>query len=150
MISVCTCFHKCIHLVDHHTESGNNLSIRRHNFQSSNTSTNLYILSINHISLALGAIAQNGLMYKEELQQVQTEWETHKCWLFALKLVCIILFGKQPSVAECAANILESCGIVTEEVKMLRGRNIYIHYYYLYTIISGMCSDMTFKTPMLG
>ena len=67
----------------------------------------------------LGAIAQEGLMSKTEVQSVQRKYERDGLH-GGVRLLCMTQSGKEPSVMSKTSNILEEYGF-EQEAKMLEG-----------------------------
>ena len=75
--------------------------------------------------IALGDISQEGLMSKEEIEEIQKKWKG-SLWSIPLKHFCAISCTKDPSVVTRIAQILQKCGLSgREEVMLLKGRAIY-------------------------
>ena len=67
----------------------------------------------------LGAIAQDGLMSKREVQSVQRKYERDGLH-GGVRLLCMTQSGKEPSVMTRTSNILKRYGF-EQEAKMLKG-----------------------------
>ena len=74
--------------------------------------------------IALGDISQEGLMSKEEVGEIQKNWEGYS-WSTALNHICTISSTKEPSVIARIADILQKSGFTgKEEVMLLKGGTI--------------------------
>ena len=79
----------------------------------------MYFVVLSLICTVLDAIAQDGLMSKEELQSVQRKYERDGLH-GGLRLLCKIQSGKEPSVMTRTSDILKSYGF-EQEAEMLKG-----------------------------
>ena len=72
--------------------------------------------------IALGDISQEGLIFKEEVGEIQKTWKGYS-WLTALNHICAISYTKEPSVMARIVDVLWKCGLTgREEVMLLEGR----------------------------
>ena len=70
--------------------------------------------------VALDALVQDGLMSKEDVQDLQKEWETYG-GQNGLSLICRFQCTKEPTVIARTVEILEKCGCTTEDTTVLKG-----------------------------
>ena len=83
--------------------------------------------SVPFFYIALGDISQEGLMSKEEIEEIQKKWKG-SLWSIALKHFCIISCTKDPSVVTRIVDILQKCGLSgREEVMLLKGRQFILN-----------------------
>ena len=70
--------------------------------------------------VVLGALVQDGLMSKEDVHEVQKEWETYD-WQRGLSLICRLQCTKEPTVIARTVKIVEKCGCTTIDTTVLKG-----------------------------
>ena len=74
--------------------------------------------------IALGDISQKGLMSKEEVGEIQKNWDGFS-WLTVLNHICVIACTKEPSVMARIADILQKSDYTgAKGVMLLKGGTI--------------------------
>ena len=70
--------------------------------------------------VVLGALVQDGLVSKDDVQDVQKEWETYD-WQRGLSLICRLQCIKEHTVIARTVEILEKCACTVTDITILKG-----------------------------
>ena len=76
--------------------------------------------------VVLGALVQDGLVSKEDVQDVQKGWVTYN-WQRGLSLICRLQCNKAHTVIARTVEILEKCGCTTEDTTVLKGEKATVY-----------------------